>query len=118
MKRFPYIAAAVLFAVFAVWIGSVVNAGYLTAKHADEFADYHSIGFDFMHPWEGDAELRVLSYGKERAAVYFYSAAGGEKAIFVREQGGWVYYKTVALWSVGGSAEDYFVWPYFKNFVI
>lgn len=71
-----------------------------------------------MHPWEGAPELRVLSYNAEKAVVYYFADTGGEKAHFVNCDGQWVYEKTSAAWSsLGGSADHYFIWPYFKNYV-
>ena len=41
------------------------------------------------------------------------------KVSFHKVDGQWQYHESVATWSgTGGSAEDYFVWPYFKHYVI
>ena len=117
MKIFKRIIALVLGAVLLFWVGSVLAVSYLTAIHADEFADYKAMKkMDYMHPWNDPPNIRVLSYGEQYADVYFYDENGGEKIRFTRQQDGWVYSKTLAIWSKHGSADDYLIWPYFKNY--
>jgi hypothetical protein len=85
----------------------------------DEFANTEEIGFTGMHPWEGEPDFRVLSYSKNVAKVYYFSDTGGEKALFTRENGAWNYERSTKAWSaVGGTADDYLIWPYFKDWVI
>lgn len=108
----------VLVGVLLVWIGTMIYISLLTCSYGDEFHDLSEIGFDFGHPWDGEPELRVLSYGPEEATVYYFTETGGEKALFGKKNGQWEFERTLAIWSDwGGSADDYFIWPYFKNYV-
>lgn len=91
---------------------------YLTHAHSEEFSNLEQLGCNYMHPWESDPDFRVLSYSKKYATVYYYSPTGGEKIKFAKTESGWTYYETLSTWSSSGSADDYFVWPYYKNWVI
>lgn len=105
--------------LFVIWTGTIIYSNILTAMHGDEFADPNIIGFTGMHPWEGEPNFRVLFYSKNKATVYYYGMKGGEKAVFINDTGKWHYSKTTNAWSdFGGTADDYFIWPYFKNWVI
>jgi len=97
---------------------TILRHRILTASFGDEFNDLKKVNFDCMHPWEGTPNLRVLSYNTDEAVVYYFTEDGGEKALFVKKDGQWRYKKTLAIWSAnGGSADDYFVGPYFKHYV-
>lgn len=110
----------ILIIVFSmIWVGSVIYSNLLTVLHSDKFSDFEAIGFDGMHPWDDEPDFRVLSYTFTKATVYYYTETGGEKALFVRDNGMWRYERTVRAWSsYDGTADDYFIWPYFKNWVI
>ena len=104
--------------LFLVWIVSLFSSLILTSLYGEEFRDLEQLGCDYMHPWVNDPELRVLSYSKDYATVYYYSPTGGEKIRFVRTKSNWTYDKTMAIWSgTGGSADDFFIWPYYRNWV-
>ena len=105
--------------LLAIWVAAVINANILTAVHGSEFRDLETIGFDGMHPWGSDPSLRVLSYSKNKATAYYYGKMGGEKALFSKMNGQWSYERNTLAWSnYGGTADNYFVWPYYKNWVI
>ena len=117
--RMKMIAWAVAIILVIVWVFPVAYANLLTAIVGDEFANTEEIGFTGMHPWEGEPDFRVLSYSKNVAKVYYFSDTGGEKALFTRENGVWNYERSTKAWSaVGGTADDYLIWPYFKDWVI
>lgn len=117
MKKF-YIFLVVILCFLLFWVGSLLYSHYLTTTHGDEFIDLSTVGFDCMHPWEGEPELRVLTYSSDKAEVYYFKETGGEKAVFVKHNGNWEYEWTSAMWSdYGGTADDYLIWPYFRNFV-
>ena len=100
-----------------VWLGAIWKCNYLTDQYASQFENFQEIGFDFMHPWDDDYDLRVLSYSETKATVYYYADTGGEKAFFIKDNDTWKYQATKAIWSRQGSADDYIIWPYFKNLV-
>ena len=91
---------------------------FLTRHHSSEFAKLDQLGCEYLHPWEGTPKFRVLSYGHNYATVYYYAKIGGEKIKFKMTDSGWQYTETMLCWSSTGSADDYFVWPYYKNWVI
>lgn len=100
------------------WFFSVTYAKYLTDSHGSEFKDIKALQYDHLHAWdEGDFQIRILSYSNDRAVVYYYSEYGGEKIEFCKKNNVWQYYRTLAIWSKQGSADDYFIWPYYKNIV-
>jgi len=117
MKRFAIVILIICVCFLLFWGGSIINASYLTVRYADEFSDHSKMNYDFMHAWDEPVNLRVLSYSSEYATVYFFSNSGGEKIKFIRGKYGWVYRETLAIWSRQGNADDYFIWPYFKNYV-
>lgn len=117
--RMKMIAWAVAIILVIVWVIPVAYANLLTAIVGDEFANTEEIGFTDMHPWEGKPDFRVLSYSKNVAKVYYFADTGGEKALFTRENGAWKYERSTKAWSTyGGTADDYLIWPYFKDWVI
>lgn len=78
-----------------------------------------SIGFSHMHPWDGSPDLRIMQYSDTKAMVYYFTETGGEQAEFTKEDDVWTFEKIHACWSAtGGTADDYFIWPYFRNWVI
>ena len=107
----------VMLTPFVAWFGTIWKCNYLTAQYASQFKDFQEIGFDFMHPWDADFDLRVLNYSETKATVYYYADTGGEKAVFIKDNNTWKYQTTEAIWSKQGSADDYIIWPYFKNLV-
>lgn len=117
MKR-RYKFLIVFAVIFLFWIGSMCYCSILTLIHGNEFTNLEAVGFDFLHPWEGEPEVRVLSYSSDKAEVYYYKETGGEKVPFVKHGSEWKYENAMAIWTnMGGSASDYLIWPYFKNYV-
>ena len=118
MKRRGIITLAIILLFLLAWILTLFFPLILTNQHAEEFRDLELLGCNYMHPWDTEPQLRVLSYQKDYATVYYFSSTGGEKIRFVRTESNWTYDKTIAIWSSsGGSADDYFVWPYYRNWV-
>ena len=108
------IIAVILF----VWLSFVLYANILTANHAEEFRDTKAMQYNFLHAWDpSDYDLRVLSYSDSQATVYYFSECGGEKARFVKNSDAWIFDEILAIWSKQGSADDIFIWPYFKHYV-
>lgn len=118
MKKLILIILIVVAVLILIWAGFMFRATILTAVYAEEFTDFKALGYDFMHPWEDTPMIRVLSYRSTNAIVYFCSSTGGEKVAFVKTDSGWTYLETLALWSSSGSAEHYFIWPYYKDWVL
>jgi hypothetical protein len=114
MKK-RYIALLVALGFLLVWLGSMGVAGILTALYADEFTDFEAMDLQWL---SGESyERRVLSYGQQHAKVYFYNESLGACIRFVKQDGQWKTEKEVATWSSQGSADDYFIWPYYKHYV-
>lgn len=118
MKKVLKIIGLAVCVLILVWAVSIVYVNILTGFHGDAFTDLEAMEITYLHAWEGEPEIRVLSYWGNSAVVYFFNASGGEKIKLIRENSGWKYEKTLAIWSgTGGSADDYFIWPYYKNWV-
>lgn len=110
------ILCAVLALSAVMWIGSVIYCNILTTYFGYEFEKPVDLGYQYW--WETEPQFKVMSYGSKIAVVYYYSRLGGEKVSFHKVDGQWKFYKTIATWSgCGGSAEEYFIWPYFKHYV-
>ena len=107
MKK-RYIALLVVLGFLLVWLGSMGVAGILTALYADEFTDFEAMDLQW---------LSSESYGQQHAKVYFYNESLGACIRFVKQDGQWKAEKEVATWSSQGSADDYFIWPYYKHYV-
>lgn len=100
-----------------LWVGPVIYCNVLTGCFGHEFESPGDIGYHYW--WDEDPQFKVMSYGPKAATVYFYSPLGGEKVSFQKVGGQWQYHETIASWAGnGGSADDYLIWPYFKNYVI
>lgn len=117
MKKILWIAIGICAIFGTLWGGTVLKNQYLTHKHGDEFTDHAKLELQHMGAWDFASDLRVLRYSDSEAVVYYFSKDGGEKISFVQKDGHWKYDETLALWSSQGSADDYFIWPYFKHFV-
>lgn len=116
--KIRYIVLWILAAFLLFWGGSMLYCSHLTALYGDEFTDFEAMDFDHMHAWSEPPELRVLNYSDVQARVYYYSEHGGECAVFTKVNGQWRYQENDATWvDFGGTADDYFVWPYFRNWV-
>ena len=96
----------------------MLNAKCLTNAYESDFKDVDTSQYDCLHAWdEENFQIRVLAYSNDRAVVYYYSECGGEKIEFRKTNNIWQYHQTIAIWSTQGSADDYFIWPYYKNLV-
>ena len=118
VKKVSVIIALILAAILLIWLASWAFTSVLSAFCAKEFADLEAVGCNYMHPWETDPKIRVLWITGSEAIVYYYGNMGGEKVAFEKVDGNWTYQRTCAMWSDwGGTADDYFIWPYFKNYI-
>ena len=121
MKKFffrvKYYSILCVGCLVCFWIASVVLASVLTALFGSEFKNCEQLGCNYSHPWVDEPEIRVLSYLPNKATVYYFSDTGGEKMLFLKENGQWKFNDTLEIWSDTGNADDYFIWPYFKNYV-
>ena len=115
MKRKLLIVLAIC---AAIWAGSVINGIVLTRLHGDEFDDLEQIGITYLEIEDSPIRFRVLRYGAHEAVVYYFNDGVGEKILLSKSNNTWVCEKSLACWSRSGSADDYCVWPYFKNWVI
>ena len=66
MKKKIY---AIFICIMLFWIGSIGYSVFLTIRYGDEFVNFEKIGFDFMHPWEENPRLHVLTYSENKAEV-------------------------------------------------
>lgn len=103
--------------LFIIWIGTLLHAHHLTISYGEEFSEANIAGFDYMHPWDGEPNFRIIYYSQFSAIVYYYTETGGEKVLLNNYDGTWNYNQTLSIWSTQGSADDYFIWPYFKDYV-
>ena len=100
------LAAAILLLLAAFF--PYLKAEYLTARHGDEFA-----GLERQTNMLDDSKYyKVLSYSKEKAAV-FYVSDTGDVLTFRKENDGWKMDEWKTIWSTAGSA-DSFCWPYYR----
>ena len=61
-----------------------------------------------------------MYYSSKKAIVYFWIEDGyGEQVEFKKDKNGnWKSHRCLSSWSKsGGTADDYFIWPYFTDFV-
>lgn len=117
MKK-RYIALLLLLFIVVTWLASILLAGILTALYADEFSDFKALEVEWLYnAFDETANKRVITYTGKRAKVYFYSEYYGECISFVKKDGEWKFDETIANWSSRGSADDFFIWPYFKHYV-
>ncbi len=117
MKKWKFILL-IAGALCLFWTGSIVWCGILTDRHGDEFTDFAAMDFDYTHVWwEDTPSMRVLTYNGQEATVYFFTAGGGEKVLFSKGESGWKFHRQLAAWADGGTGDDYFIWPYFRNWV-
>jgi len=108
----------VLIAIIVFYCITILYHKILTICFGDQFEDFQAIGMDhYMHPYEEDMRLCVLSYGLNHATVYFFSEDGGEKVRFVKSNNKWEIEEFVSIWSKSGNADETFVWPYYKHYV-
>ena len=117
MKNSTKISLCVIALLFCIWGIAVAKNKYLTFKYSAEFQNFSQMDYDYLHPWEGEPNIRVLRYCSDRAVIYFYDENGGEKVAFTKHNGQWKFTEQLAIWSSMGSADDRFIWPYYKNFV-
>lgn len=113
MKKLGIVIAAVVL----IWGFFVAHSLLLTSLHGSEFSAPEELGITYLTPWEELKGFKVLSYGKEESTVYYYGHTGGEKVLFEKKNGEWEYRKTLAIWSTAGSADDYLIFPYYKDFL-
>lgn len=105
---------AVLLSCF--WICSILKTEILTLLFQEEFKSPSEIGVEHMTYFEEPFDLKIMSYGCDVATVYYYSNAGGEKMEFEKKDGKWCYRTTISGWSDrGGSADDFFIFPFYKK---
>ncbi len=111
LKRILWVLAAVL----VVYGGFIAKNELLTTAHGDEFRDRGLFGEGYLSAFGESFDCKVLSYGGDRAKVYYFSEIGGELAIMERTEDGWVHATTEKSWSRSGSADDYLIFPYLKE---
>ena len=115
-KKLFFVFFIIISIVLIYWICSVLTARCLTNTYGAEFMDISALQYDHLHAWdEEEFQIRVLSYSNDRAVVYYYSECGGEKIEFCKKNNIWQYHCTLAIWSEQGSADEYFIWPYYKS---
>lgn len=116
-KALIAVALVVLVLPIVFWVSSIVYANVLTVCLGDglapEAVDHWALSYGV------DLEYKVLSYKPNQATVYYYCDDMGEKVKLIKENGKWRMAQSLSTWSdLGGSADDYFAWPYFKNYVL
>ena len=113
MKK-RYKLCIIILCFFAYWGISIANASILTLIWGQRFEDYEQVGYSAGSFFD---DLRVVSYSPNKAKVYYFADDCGEKVVFKKVNGEWIYTETLGTWSIMGSAENYFLWPYFRNWV-
>lgn len=116
MKK-RYIMLTVILCILLIWIGSIIASGIFTLCFGSEFMDFEALDIGYLYNYGKNTKISVLYYFQSRSVVYFYSDLGGEKVLLIKSEGKWKVEETLASWSSQGSADDYFIWPYFKNYV-
>lgn len=104
-------------AVFLTWICFIICIDCLTIFHGTEFADLSTHNTPYLFDSNERPEIRVFWYSTEKATVYYVGKDGGEKVAFIKAGDRWIYKDTLAIWSSGGTADQCFIWPYYRNFV-
>ena len=119
MKKWYRFVALLMLVCFCIyWLGCILFSKILTMLYADEFTDFEEINATWLYNYGDEKKIRVISYESNYAKVYFYSKTGGDYISFVKQDGRWQSEEIIANWSgIGGSADDYFVWPYYKHYV-
>ncbi len=113
-KAFKYLAGALACA----WLSSAAYCGVLTHLHGDEFVDPSAIGFADVSTYGWEPNLSVMRCSEEQAVVYYFDDTMGRKVSFVKVDGHWSYEDELATWSSTGSADDYLIWPHWKDCVL
>lgn len=110
-KNLKIICLIIVAALLWAWGVSFLKAEYLTCRHGDEFADLWTA----TNMLSGIDELRVLSYSRRKAKVYYVGAerSNGNIYWFVRDGDTWQFDRWDTVWSSSGSA-DGIMWPYIR----
>lgn len=117
MKKLKIVLFGFLLIV-CIWVGSMLLPMVLTSFFGNEFSNFEEIDYSTMFP--NDMEYRVTYYSPNKAIVYFWmDDSYGEQIEFKKDiNGNWKTHRYLAGWSsMGGNADDYFIWPYFKDYV-
>jgi hypothetical protein len=112
IKRWIFII--ILLAILLTWLMTLVHIEILSVLHKDEFAAHSQ---SWVYGENDTFKIKVMTYSKKTATVYLVSDTFGVKAKFTKQNGQWVHTEDLAVWSTQGSADQYFIWPYFKNLV-
>ena len=110
MKTVKRIILGLLAACVLFWGISMAKCEWLTHAHGAEFTE----GWKQIRMIDGIDSLKVLSYRRDRAKVYYISAehAHGNVVEFRNADGVWTLDSWDTVWSGSGSA-DGSIWPYF-----
>ena len=116
-RKVGMILSIILAVIIVLWLATVIFCNIQTRCFGYEFEQPDNLGYTYW--WNENPQFKVIWYGANTAIVYYYSPMGGEEVSFRKANGQWAYAKTIAVWSGnGGSADNYFIWPYFKHYVI
>lgn len=112
MKTVKRIILGILAVCVLVWCASMAKCGWLTHAHGAEFTE----GWKQIRMIDGIDSLKVLSYRRDRAKVYYISTehAHGNVVEFRNADGVWTLDSWDTVWSGSGSA-DGSIWPYFRH---
>ena len=110
-KRIIRIVLILVLLCVLFWLASILTCEILTARHGSEFADLWTSEPSIAEP----AYLKVLSYSKTRASVYYVGPdkQGGTVLYFEKSVDTWIFRGCGPYWSKTGSADD-IIWPYIR----
>lgn len=110
-KSITRIALGLVLLCVLCWPASILKCEILTAKHGGEFVDLWQLEPSIAEP----AYLKVLSYSKTEASVYYVGAnkQGGTVLRFSKSADTWILDGYGPYWSRTGSADD-LIWPYIR----
>ena len=115
-KRIAVILIIILISPILYWGISLAKCEILTIMHGHHFTEEHIASADI-----GDVDfLKVLSYSKNKATVYYVSDSKtfGTIHTFTKEKGEWQYDNWYwAMWTANGGNASEMVWPYLWHFL-
>lgn len=109
MKKHIKILIILLSVLLFLFFSPYLKAEYLTLRFGDEFVGLEQKTGMLNH----SRYCKVLSYGKEKAKVFYVSDTGDLITFYKTDDGRWEIKNWETIWSESGSA-DSFMWPYYR----
>ena len=110
-KRGKIIITSIMLLLFLFFIIPYAKVEYSTLLHGDEFSDL----FAETHMMDDISYLKVMSYNKKSASIYYVEKEhkGAILCVFSKHEGAWKLNTWKTIWSKSGRA-DGFIWPYYR----